>query len=719
MSAPLPARPSLEWLRKRAKARLKQIRVTRPAARLAEVQLALARESGYASWRALVAGISTAPPLDETAVAEFLRLVGTGEVDAVRRMLDGNTALVNAVGPHPFWGGRPQALHVAIEAGRQPMINLLFRAGADVNGSNAEYDGWSPLMLAMDRKRDSVARTLIRRGARVGLVEALMRGDDRTVLRLLKPGRSALAARSPSQGSLLMFARTPKAIDRLLELGVSPTATDRWGASPIEALSRMGKGGALLVRHLIRRGVAASPAEFARLGDRKELERIGRQDPAALRDPQVIRGAVDFRHHALVEWLLGQGADPNARAGGQADPTPLHSAAWNGDLRMVKLLMARGADRSLLDRQYSGTPLGWAQTAIEVTANPRCKGVVRYLEGLDGRVTDPSDRPLSRKEWKPLMDAVFAADVSKVKRLLASGADPNMLSNSTFRHRPLHRAIEPKKTIPKTPAHLEIVRLLLAAGADPRRRGLMSNSTALELAASGEVEFVPLVQASFGALDIFHAAITLSEDRVRSLLREDPSLARAVDANGLSPLHSVASSAIFKLGPVHLERQLRIARLLLELGADPSATFPFNGEWPIPVLYFAAGQHDNPALTELLLAAGANPMDGEGIWHASDEGHMGSLAVFERMVPKDILGLEASRCLVAQLRFGRSRGMPWLLAHGADPNYIAESSGDAPLHAAARSRVGQPTIDFLIRHGADPKLRNREGKTAAELRARA
>ena len=52
----------------------------------------------------------TDPVTDELA-REFLRHVGTGRLDDVRRMLAATPALVNAVGPHPFWGGRPQALH--------------------------------------------------------------------------------------------------------------------------------------------------------------------------------------------------------------------------------------------------------------------------------------------------------------------------------------------------------------------------------------------------------------------------------------------------------------------------------------------------------------------------------------------------------------------------------------------------------------------------------
>ncbi len=50
----LPARPSLEQLRKQAKERLRQRRATEPAATLASEQFALAREYGFESWPRLV-----------------------------------------------------------------------------------------------------------------------------------------------------------------------------------------------------------------------------------------------------------------------------------------------------------------------------------------------------------------------------------------------------------------------------------------------------------------------------------------------------------------------------------------------------------------------------------------------------------------------------------------------------------------------------------------
>jgi hypothetical protein len=122
---------------------------------------------------------------------------------------------------------------------------------------------------------------LLRRGARVGLMEALMFADDERVEELLRPGAAALPPYAPNGGSILNFARTPAAIDRLLELGVATDVKDRWGSTPVESMSRLGPRGQTLVRHLIARGVPAGPEEYARLGDRQTLVALVESIPAS------------------------------------------------------------------------------------------------------------------------------------------------------------------------------------------------------------------------------------------------------------------------------------------------------------------------------------------------------------------------------------------------------------------------------------------------------
>jgi hypothetical protein len=111
-------------------------------------------------------------------------------------------------------------------------------------------------------------------------------------------------------------------IDRLLDLGVSPDRKDRWDTSPI---------------------------------------------------------------HGLVQWLLDRGANANARSSIGSRGTALHSAAWNGNLPMVKLLVAAGADIDVRDEEHHNTPAGFAEVAITVSNNPRCKDVVDYLAEVRDR----------------------------------------------------------------------------------------------------------------------------------------------------------------------------------------------------------------------------------------------------------------------------------------------------------------------------------------------
>jgi ankyrin repeat protein len=118
------------------------------------------------------------------------------------------------------------------------------------------------------------------------------------------------------------------------------------------------------------------------MGDRATLSQLVDGDPSIARTDSVMMAAVDFSHYDMVRWLLARGANVNARAEAQSHQTALHSAAWNGDLEMVRLLVESGADPNARDGQYNGTPLGWAKTSIEISNNPKCAEVATYLEAI-------------------------------------------------------------------------------------------------------------------------------------------------------------------------------------------------------------------------------------------------------------------------------------------------------------------------------------------------
>jgi ankyrin repeat protein len=320
--------------------------------------------------------------MSEAEAAAFLRAVGDGDIHLVRDLLAADPSLANAVGPHPFWGGRPQPLHVAIETKRWDMFCLLLDAGADPNGRNGDYDLWSPLMLAINRQRPDMQDELLRRGARIGLVEALLMKDDAAVDALLAHGLPRLA---PNGGSILAFARTPWAIEQLVAMGAPIEQKDRWGVTPVEAMSRSGEGAGTLVDvMMIGYGATVDAAAFARLGDRDILAPLLERDRGRVLADVVLIAAVEGRQHDLVRWLLSEGASANARAADRSRQSALHAAAWNGDLDMAILLVEHGADLYARDEEHRGTPRDWAETSVTITNNPNCMDVAAWLAGQGG-----------------------------------------------------------------------------------------------------------------------------------------------------------------------------------------------------------------------------------------------------------------------------------------------------------------------------------------------
>jgi hypothetical protein len=143
----LPARPSLEQLKKRAKELLRAIRAADPAAAqrlrvhlprpageatLADAQLVIAREHGFASWARLkrhIQSVERPGDFDEGIWGRdtwpFLVAVYEGREEEVREMLRGDPTLARAEYAYM------QPLHYAVRGGHAGMAKLLVEAGAD------------------------------------------------------------------------------------------------------------------------------------------------------------------------------------------------------------------------------------------------------------------------------------------------------------------------------------------------------------------------------------------------------------------------------------------------------------------------------------------------------------------------------------------------------------------------------------------------------------
>lgn len=152
--------------------------------------------------------------------------------------------------------------------------------------------------------------------------------------------------------------------------------------------------------------------------------------------------AVQAGDAKAVASALSQGANPSMVVADFSDPTVLHLAVMHGHLRIVKLLLNRGADVEATDR-FGLTPLHYAAAAAaDVTQ-------VLIDAGANPDQTDIEGNA-------PIHYAATNGLVEVLKVLVKGGAGINALDRGG--DAALHQAAEN--------GHIEAVKVLLELGAD-------------------------------------------------------------------------------------------------------------------------------------------------------------------------------------------------------------------------------------------------------------
>lgn len=194
----------------------------------------------------------------------------------------------------------------------------------------------------------------------------------------------------------------------------------------------------------------------------------------------------------------------------------------------------------------------------------------------------------------------------------------------------------------------------------------------------------------------------------------------------LPPLVAVTHSSLARL-PRFRDALHAAATLLIAAGADPNqatgSRWPPaslekpSDEYPLSALHGAAGQNHDPVMTKLLLDAGADPNDGESLYHSLEN------PACTRLLLAAGARVTGSNALYRVLDLDSLEALKLLLAApDADPNEPAGSQPTSdwgrPLLWAIRRRRSPAHIEALLDAGADPSARTPEGLSAYQLALR-
>ncbi|SDH62319.1 ankyrin repeat domain-containing protein [Paraburkholderia phenazinium] len=225
------------------------------------------------------------------------------------------------------------------------------------------------------------------------------------------------------------------------------------------------------------------------------------------------------------------------------------------------------------------------------------------------------------------------------------------------------------------------------------------------------------------ATDAYVACAAGHLEVVARTIKADPAWTNRVGGTlKLPPLVAVTHSRLGLL-PEFAPRLRECAQHLLQAGADPNqrignrfppASLATPDEMgPLSALYGAAGVIRDPALTEMLLQAGADPDDGESLYHSLENPDC------TRLLLRYGARVAGTNALRRALDMPDALALELLLAHGGDAN---EPAGEgptkvwgAPLLRAIAVRRSSRHIAALLAAGADPKARTAAGISAWRL----
>ena len=298
MSRELPATPSLEFLKKQAKALLRKM----PQGKLADAQHTLANEYGFTTWAKLKAHVES---LSSSPAEELKTAVCESDAARVKELIRRHPELRARINdPLPDYGFGAQALFASVQRSDKATIDVLLEAGADIR---KRTDWWAGGFGVLDDCDPGLVNFLVERGAVIDAHAAARLGMMEKLRELVTADPGVVHAKGGDGQTPLHFASTVEVAEFLLANGAEIDARDvDHESTPAQYMLRVDqkrhypKDRQDVARYLVSRGCRTDVLMAAALGDLGLVRRHLNDDPGCI------------RMSVSEEWFPKQ----NPRAGG-------------------------------------------------------------------------------------------------------------------------------------------------------------------------------------------------------------------------------------------------------------------------------------------------------------------------------------------------------------------------------------------------------------------